>query len=136
MIGVQDVLKNFQFKEEKKKGRREQERDAPFNELYSLYTSVTQRKLRRIENWRRYVLWLKSHRIKHTPDSVAKFRKTKKGSKLFIQGLNFIDEWGVSTFAIKISHIKNHDLYYTLSIARDKDHRGESIGAWLFSKPK
>ena len=137
MQGIQDALKKYELqKQEKKKGRREQERDAPFNELYRLYTSVTQRNLRRKENWRRYILWLKVHRIKHTTDSVAKFRKTRKGSKLFIQGLSFVDEWGVSTFAVKISHIKGEMLYYTLSVARDKDNRGESIGAWLFAKPK
>lgn len=136
MQGIQDALKKYEIKKEKKNGRSEQERDAPFNEFFGLYNSITQKNLRRKENWRRYILWLKAHRIKHTPESVVKFKKTKSSSKLYIHGMNHIDELDVRGFAVKISHIKTHDLYYCLSIARDKDHRGEPINAWLFAKPK
>lgn len=110
--------------------KRMNERDEPFNELFALYTSPVQRNLRRIENWKRYRLWLMSKRIPHNPENVAKFKKAKTGLNHFIQ------EFSVSTFAVKISHIKTGDLYYCLSIARDKEHRGYSIGAWLFQRPK
>lgn len=134
-IVIADILKEYN-KPKEQKGRKEQERDAPFNELYSLYTSVTQKELRRIENWKRYILWLKAHKIKHSKESVQKFRKTKSVSKLYIKGASFISELDVRGFAVKISHIKTDQLYYCLSIARDKDHRGEPINAWLFQKPK
>ncbi len=112
------------------KKRKEQERDAPFNELYSLYCSQTQRFLRKKENWKRYRLWLMSNRTPHNPENVQKFKRVKSGIN------HFIEEWGRTTFAIKISHIKTPDLYYCLSIARDKENRKEPIGAWLFQKPK
>lgn len=71
-----------------------------------------------------------SKHIPHTPESVEKFKKVKSGV------YHLIEEWNVTTFSVKISHIKTHDLYYILSVARDKENRCQPIGAWLFQKPR
>lgn len=126
MFDMCSLLKEKQIKKTPKTS----ERSLNIEELYKLYTSVTERKLRRIENWKRYRLWLMNNRIPHSPENVTKFRKVKTGVN------KFIDEYGISSFAFMTSHIKTSDLYYVLSVARDKNHREQSIGAWLFAKPK
>lgn len=106
------------------------ERSENMKELYSLYCSPSQQLMRKKENWARYISWLKENRVKHTHESVKKFRKIKKGQN------KFIEQVGLPSFCFLTSHIKTSDFYYVLSVARDKQHRGESIGAWLLAKPK
>lgn len=120
---MSSLLQGIEFKKITKMN----ERSFAVKELYELYTSLTERALRRKENWKRYRLWLMSKRIPHTPENVNNFKRVKSGKN------KFIDELSVPSFAYMISHIKTQDLYYVLSVCRDKNHRNESVGAWILS---
>ncbi len=126
---IKSISEVFQLRSPEKieRKRKPREKDEPFNELYSLYTSTTQKILRKKENWRRYRLWLMANRIPHTMANAEKFKKVKKGP------YKFIEEYSIARFAYMTSHFKLNDLYYALSVARDRDNRNQSIGAWLFS---
>lgn len=104
------------------------QRRVMLRELFTLYCSPTQRKLRRIVNWKRYILWLKENKIPHTKETVQKFQKVRVGKNKFIR------EISDSSFAFLLAHTKTEGLHYVLSVARDKNNRGEEIGGWLFSK--
>ncbi len=102
------------------------ERAQVIKEIYSIYTSMGERKLRKIENWKRYCQWAKDNRVPKGPEGIKKFKKTEF----------FIKESNIGSFCYFISHIKTKDLYYLLSVCKDKDNRGQSCGAWLFSSVK
>lgn len=99
------------------------ERAEIIKELYTLYTSEAERKLRTSENWKRYCAWLKAMNLENTPERVEAFKKTRA----------FLAEMPVSRFCYFLSHVKTGDLYYVASMCRDKHNRGESIGAYVMS---
>lgn len=105
----------------KKKGG---ERHALLGEIFEIYQSESERTKRKVENWRRYVAWLKSWRIPDSKESRKKFKRTK----------GFLKELPISGFARFISHIPTQDLYYVVSMSKDTSNRGFSAIAWLFSK--
>lgn len=94
--------------------------------IYEIYTSSVQTKLRKIENWKRYVTWLKEHRYKDSQDTQKQFQKNKM----------FIKTHSKSSIAFLTSHLKLHDLKYVLSVGKDMDKRGENFSAWLLAKNK
>jgi hypothetical protein len=108
-----------------KRGERS-EREKLLNDLYSLYDTMQEAQLRKMENIRRYKLWLKERRVKNT----------KENQEAFMRSRSFCRKIPKSRFWYFVSHIPTKDLYYILSVSRGKFHRGESIGAFIFSLVK
>lgn len=97
------------------------ERADLIGQLYDLYSS--EKNLRRKENWKRYCHYCRE--IKNIPPE--KFR-TVRGP----HHLKFISELTVRDVAVKLGHLKkNEDLYYLLSVCKDKRNRGESVSKYL-----
>ncbi len=118
MLNISEILKQKSPKKFQKSQRAEITK-----EIYELYCSPTQDKLRKIENWKRYVKHCKENNLKIKDDTnVLRFKK----NKLFIKCLL------VKAFCFRISHIKTTDLFYCLSEAKDRDRRGQSIAKFLF----
>jgi hypothetical protein len=104
------------------------ERAQIIKEIYSYYTSPLEKILRKKENWVRYINWLKENKIKHSPESVKKFKTVKLKDKQ----KEFIKEMPIKSFCYIISHIKTPDLYYLKSQAHDRSFRGESFSKYFF----
>ncbi len=117
MQSIQEILQS----NNKEKGS---ERNSVLKEIYDLY--FNDRLSRKLENWKRYCNYLRNNKIQNSPVEVIKFQK----SKLYIK------ELPPKTIAIKLSHIPTKDLYYLLSICKDKKNRKESIGAFILGSIK
>ena len=89
-----------------------------FKELYSYYELSYKKNA-----WSDYKRWLGKNRFKHSPVKVAEFRKSKEFRKP-IDISSFCSYW--------FGFLKTEDLYYLISIARDKHNRGENFNKWLF----
>lgn len=96
------------------------ERADLLKQLYEFYE-----KDYKIQTWKDYVRWLKNERRKHGKETVAEYRKIAYKR---ISVKSFCSYW--------LSHIPTRDLYYLLSIARDKSNRNESFNRWLFHNLK
>jgi 50S ribosomal subunit-associated GTPase HflX len=98
-------------------------RDLIIKDIYSVYTSDKQKLLRKKENWKRYVAWLKANRVKDSKESQAKFKKTKQ----------FIKEMPIRTIAILLARNKVDRLYEILSEAKDQNHRNQNASAFIIN---
>lgn len=94
------------------------ERNSIFNELYSYYEKSYKK-----NTWQEYLSWLKANKIKHTREHVEMFKKTPTFRKQ-ITVKSFCSFW--------LGFMKTQDLYYLVSIAKDKENRGENFNKWLF----
>ena len=103
------------------KSKHRSQRAEIISEIFDIYTS--QRDLRRKENWKRYVAWLKQYHRVTSKESENLFKKTKQ----------YIKEMDIKRFCVLISHIKTDDLYYLLSVAKDMNNRNQPFGAYLIS---
>ncbi len=95
------------------------ERADILKQIYPFYVLSTRK-----ENWKRYIGWLKSNKTKNTKERVIQFKKEKSCLK----------SRNEKSFVIMLSHIPTKDLYYLLSIAKDKDKRGENFSGWLMGE--
>lgn len=93
-------------------------------EIYQIYTSPTQTRLRKIENWKRYIQFLKDNRMPDSTKAQAQFKKTKR----------FIKTHSKGSMAYLTSHLSKLDLRHCLSVGKDMDRRGENFSAWLLAK--
>jgi len=104
------------------------ERSLILNDLYALYTSPQEKKLRAKANWVKYCSWCKEKRL---PDS-------KTNQSFFRRSHHYIKEMPIKTIAILLARLSVTDLFYVLSVAKDKAHRQESVGQFIIGsiKPK
>lgn len=98
------------------------ERNEIMQSLYGLYDTEKEAVLRKKENWRRYVHWLRKNRFRDTKERQSTFKRSKR----------FLKKASPKTIAIIVSHIATKDLYYILSVCRDLSNRNKSIGKYLF----
>ena len=119
---IGEILKTFKLENKK----RISERAEIIKDIYTIYTSSVQRVHRKKANWKRYIAWLKQNKIPDSKENQLKFKKSK----------NFIKEHDIKRFCFLISHLKEKDLYYVLSIAKDMENRNENFGAWIMSLRK
>lgn len=112
-----NLFSNYQIPPKKKGSKRAD----LIKEIYSLYSE--DKLSRKKENWKRYVLHLKSVNRPDTQPERDKFRT----SKLFIK------EYPINTFCFLISHIKTDDLFIILSNAKDMRHREMNYGGYIAS---
>lgn len=89
-----------------------------FAELYTYYE-----KSYKHNSWLNYIAWLKANRFKHTRERVEQYKKSKEFRKK-ITIKSFCSFW--------LSFMKTNDLYYLISIAKDKERRKENFNKWLF----
>lgn len=71
-----------------------------------------------------YVRWLKRNKFAPSTDNIARWKKTSGDFKNPITPKSFASFW--------LGHVPTTDLYYLVSIAKDKQHRKESFNKWLF----
>ena len=89
-----------------------------FKELYGHYESSYKK-----STWTEYRKWLGRNKFKHSTARTAEFRKSKEFRKP-IEIKSFCSYW--------LGFLKTEDLYYLISIAKDKENRGENFNKWLF----
>ncbi len=90
-------------------------------QIYSFYDTEQEIVLTKRANWKRYIETLKKQKVKDSQEQQRAFKK----SKLFIRKMS------PSSMAFFLSHIPTQDLWYILSIAKDKSFRNESVGAYI-----
>lgn len=90
-------------------------------QIYAFYDTQQEVVLTKRANWKRYIENLKLRKVK---DSIEQQRAFKK-SKLFIRKMS------PSSMAFFLSHIPTQDLWYVLSVSKDKSFRNESVGAYI-----
>jgi len=101
-----------------------QERRFLNKQIDDIHHSPQEKILRRKENWKRYIAWLKEHRTPDSTKAQSEFKKSKK----------FLREY--KSLWYFTSHIKTQDLYYIVSQMKDRMNRGTSASAWLLSNTK
>lgn len=97
------------------------ERADILKQIYPFYVLSTRK-----QNWKRYIAWLKSNKVKNTKERVIAFKKEKS----YLRGRS------EKSFAIMLSHIPTKDLYFILSNAKQKDWRNENFSGWLMGEIK
>lgn len=100
------------------------ERTDVVRQIFEVYQS--DRTGRKIENWKRFCLFCREKKIKNTSDTRKAFKKTSL----------FIRESTPRNLAVKLSHIPTQDLYYILSVSKDRLSRHESVGGFIFGSIK
>lgn len=103
--------------------KRNSQRDVVMSDIYTIYVCEKQKVLRKKENWKRYIEYLKKNKVKHSKIQVEKFKK----SKLFIK------ELPLSTLAVLLARNKVEVLYRILSEAKDLNGRGGNAGAFIIN---
>ena len=106
-----------------KKFTKGSQRNDILRQIYSFYDSDREVFLTKKKNWKRYIEFLKENKIKDSKENQDRFKKSKK----------FIKKMSSSTVAYFVSHIPTNDLYYILSVVKDKSFRNESVGAYIMS---
>jgi len=106
-----------------KKFTKGSQRNDILRQIYSFYDSDREVFLTKKKNWKRYIEFLKENKIKDSKENQERFKKSKK----------FIKKMSPSTVAYFVSHIPTNDLYYVLSVVKDKSFRNESVGAYIMS---
>lgn len=114
MISLADALAKYKTNTQSKF---KSQRSEIISELYSYYKEDWRK-----NTWKNYIAWLKQNKIKHSGDAKKKFEASKSYHKIFT----------IKYFCVKLAHIPTEDLYYLISIAKDKANRNESFNKWLF----
>lgn len=106
-----------------KKFTKGSQRNDILRQIYSFYDSEREVFLTKKKNWKRYIEFLRENKIKDSKENQERFKRSKK----------FIKKMSPSTVAYFVSHIPTNDLYYVLSVVKDKSFRNESVGAYIMS---
>lgn len=117
---MSELIKDFQPDKVKPKSLR----NDLFKQIYSFYYTEQEKMLKKKANWKRYVQYLKDYKLPNTFDNQKKFKK----SKFFIRKMT--DKQMACFF---LAHVKTDDLWFVLSVAKDKAFRKESVGAYIMS---
>ena len=102
------------------------QRNDLMNQIYSFYLTDQERVHNKKYRWKLYVQWLKENKYPSSNTKMLEFKKTKtyKNTKGFTP----------KTMAcFFLSHVTTKDLFYVLSVAKDKFMRNESVGAYIKS---
>jgi len=112
MLSIQDIIKQ-KIESLGKKEKSLNERQSLLKELYEVYELEN-----KIENYCRYLHWLKKNKKPRNNETASEFKKVK----LEIDK-KYIKPNTKSYFAIRLSHIPTKDLYYLTSMSRDYCNR-------------
>lgn len=120
-MNIGEIINSESFKQ--KKSPRGGQRAATIEEIYQIYISENQRIFRKKANWQRYCSWLRDNRISNSLDNQNKFRKTKL----------FIKEHERRGFAVMLAPMKQSDLFYILSMAKDMENRNQNFSGYIMA---
>lgn len=98
-------------------------RAAILQDIISLYRTEQETKLRKLKNIERYKKWLRENRIRRTPETDMKFKK----SNLFLKELSD------KTICVMLGHVKTNDLDLVYSNCKDLSARGKSVASYVYS---
>lgn len=112
---LSDIIKNYQLKEQP---TFRSQRSEVFAELYKYYENDW-----KVQTWKNYISFLKQEKKKDSNESRQLFTKSKFYFKK-ISVKSFCSFW--------LSFLTTEELYYLVSIAKDKLNRKESFNKWLF----
>lgn len=115
------------IKQEKKLEK--SERAQVIKEIYQLYSSPLEAILRKKENWKRYITWLKLLKLdgdRMNNVTINRFKKTK----LHLKPIS------ITSLCFFLSHMKTNELYFIKSECIDKNNRGYSIGSYIIGLRK
>lgn len=90
-------------------------------QIYAFYDTEQETNLTKIANWKRYIQELKKHSWRDSKEHQDHFRKSKV----------FIKKMTPSSMAFFLSHIPTQDLWYILSVVKDRAFRNESVGVYI-----
>lgn len=125
MISLSDALAKYKSEDSGKGSvnlkRYGSQRAEILAELYEFYREDWKK-----STWKNYIQWLKKHRTKHSEMARVTFKSSS----------NYFAEMNVKYFAVRLAHIPTEDLYYLISIAKDKQKRNEDFNRWLFGSLK
>lgn len=97
------------------------ERSLLVEEIWKLYDSVSEDNLRKKENWKRYVAFLKEKKMTNSKENQMKFKKSR----------TFIKKLTPRQIAVKTAHLNKDELSYFFSECKRKAHQGYSIGSFI-----
>jgi len=120
MNQISDLLKR-----EKVEKLSKSERTQAIKEIFAIYNSLSEKKLRRDENIKRYRIWLKENKLHHEKDNSLYIIFTRTGK--------FLREIKPASMAYFLSHVKTPDLYLVKSVCKDRCNRGQSVGQYIIS---
>lgn len=125
MLSIQELIQN-KIESLGKKEKHLNQRQTLIKELYEVYELEN-----KVENYCRYLYWLKKNKKVKNNETVKEFQK----EKLPIDK-KYIKPNTPSYFAIRLSHIKTEDLYYLISMKNDYKNRNKyqrsAFTKWLF----
>lgn len=100
------------------------ERTDLFRQIYSFYDTTQEENHRKRANWKRYIQYLKENKLRNSKETMQKFKKSK----------SFLRKITAQSMAIFwLNHVLTPDLYYVLSVVKDKSFRNESVGGYICS---
>lgn len=102
------------------------ERNDILRQIYAFYDTQQEIIHTKRANWKRYISYLKHNKIQDSKEEQIKYTKNKL----------FLKKKSPSSIAFFLSHIPTKDLYYVLSVVKDKSFRNESVGAYIMSLTK
>jgi len=92
-------------------------------DIIILYRTEQETKLRKLKNIERYKKWLRENRVRRTPETDMKFKKSKF----------FLKELSDKTICVMLGHIKTNDLDLVYSNCKDLSARGKSVASYIYS---
>ena len=114
-----DFSKFEDFPQDIKALTKTEKREILMREIYDFYKSEYDK--RRVENWKRYIQWLKANR---TPD-------TKENQRRFKRNKLYIREIGFESLCFLLKHIPLDDLHYFISTGKEFSHTGRNFSSWI-----
>ena len=103
------------------------QRNDLMNQIYSFYFTDQERIHNKKYRWKLYVKWLKENKKRNNDESVKEFKKTK----IFKNTKGFTPKTMASFF---LAHVTTPQLWYVLSVVKDKFMRNESVGMYIKSQ--
>lgn len=101
--------------------RKVSERALIIDDIWKIYDSEKEDNLRKKENWKRYIKFLKEKKSVDNENERKLFKKSK----------GFIKKLTPKQVAVKTAHLKKEELYYFYSQCKERFHKELSIGSYL-----
>lgn len=117
------ILKDYKKITFEQKSKKLTERAEILKEIEDLCYSKEQIDIVKKANWKNYIQYLKDNKYRNSNEKIILFKKTKKYTKK-------IKIW------FFLSHIPTKDLYFILSVVKDKVNRRENTILYILSLHK
>jgi len=118
-VAMKDLVARLQQKGVAFKKTDKSQRNALMKELHELYLAD-----KLVNDKKNCATWLSRRKMKPLVTNVDKWKKESGEFKTPITPASLASFW--------LCHMKTEDLFYLISIAKDKANRKESFNKWLF----